>query len=144
MQCLIKFWSAQSIKTLVFIGNGFGSAEEEKADLHSATVKESLKHADFGENIQKTIWQPQKELIWFGVNVNLHKLPVTHTCTDSIFSLLKKIVKHFPKVIVVVVVVVVVEVMVVVVVVAVAAVVAVLVEVVVVSVVVVVKGWVKG
>ena len=114
MQCLIKFWSAQSIKTLVFISNGFGSAEEEKADLHSAMVKESLKHADFGENIQKTIWQRQKELIWFGVNVNLHKLPITHTCWLHFFFTKENCKLFFPDVIVVVVVVVVVEVMVVV------------------------------
>ena len=92
MRCLVTFWRAQGIKISVFIDDGLGSADKVQSNIHSLVVKKSLTEAGFVINTQKSIWQPQRELTWLGVNINLGKLcfsiPLTRMVSFS-FSLEK-------------------------------------------------------
>ena len=74
MRCLVAFWRAQGIKISVFIDDGLGSADKVQSNIHSVVVKKSLTEAGLITNTQKSIWQPQRELTWLGVNINLDKL----------------------------------------------------------------------
>ena len=74
MRCLVTFWRAQGIKISVFIDDGLGSADKVQSIIHFLVVKKLLTEAGFVINTQKSIWQPQRELTWLGVNINLDKL----------------------------------------------------------------------
>ena len=74
MRCLVAFWRAQGIKISVFIDDGLGSADKVQSNIHSFFVIKSLTEAGLITNTQKSIWQPQRELTWLGVNINLDKL----------------------------------------------------------------------
>ena len=98
MRCLVTFWRAQGIKISVFIDDGLRSADKVQSNIHSLVVKKSLTEAGLVINTQKSIWQPQRELRWLGVNISLDKLcfsiPQTHI--ESIFFSLEKIIKNLP------------------------------------------------
>ena len=98
MRCLVTFWRAQGIKISVFIDDGLGSAGKVQSNIHSLVVKKSLTEAGFVINTQKPIWQPQRELTWLGVNINLDKLcfSIPQTRIESIFFSLEKIIKNLP------------------------------------------------
>ena len=98
MRCLVTFWRAQEIKISVFIDDGLGSADKVQSNIHSLVVKKSLTEAGFVINTQKSIWQPQRELTWLGVNIKLDKLcfSIPQTRTESIFFSLEKIIKNLP------------------------------------------------
>ena len=99
MRCLVTFWRAQGIKISVFIDDGLGSADKVQSNIHSVVVKKPLTEAGFVVNTQKSIWQPQRELTWLGVNMNLEKLcfsiPQTRIESRILFSL-EKIMKNLP------------------------------------------------
>ena len=99
MRCLVTFWRAQGIKISVFIDDGLGSADKVQSNIHSVVVKKPLTEAGFVVNTQKSIWQPQRELTWLGVNINLEKLcfsiPQTRIESRILFSL-EKIMKNLP------------------------------------------------
>ena len=98
MRCLLTFWRAQGIKISVFIDDELGSADKVQSNIHSLVVKKSLTEAGFVINSQKSIWQPQRELTWLGVNINLDKLyfSIPQTRIESIFFSLEKIIKNLP------------------------------------------------
>ena len=98
MRCLVTFWRVQGIKISVFIDDGFGSADNVQSNIHSLVVKKSPTEAGFVINTQKSIWQPQRELTWLGVNINLDKLcfSIPQTRIESIFFSLEKIIKKLP------------------------------------------------
>ena len=66
MRCLVTFWRAQGIKISV----------SWSGTIHHtfSRYQKSLTEADFIINTQKSIWQPQRELTWLGVNINLDKI----------------------------------------------------------------------
>ena len=96
MRCLVTFWRAQGIKISVFIDDELGSADKVQSNIHSLVVTKSLTEAGFVINTQKSIWQPQRELIWLGVNINLDKLcfSIPQTRMKSISFSLEKIIKN--------------------------------------------------
>ena len=98
MRCLVTFWRAQGIKISVFIDDGLGSADKVQSNIHSLVVKKSLTEAGFVINTQKSIWQPQREITWLGVNINLDKFcfSIPQTLIESIFFSLEKIIKSLP------------------------------------------------
>ena len=99
MRCLVTFWRAQGIKISVFIDDGLGSADKVQSNIYSVVVKKPQTEAGFVVNTQKSIWQPQRELTWLGVNINLEKLcfsiPQTRIESRILFSL-EKIMKNLP------------------------------------------------
>ena len=96
MRCLVTFWRAQGIKISVFIDDELGSADKVQSNIHSLVVTKSLTEAGFVINTQKSIWQPQRELIWPGVNINLDKLcfSIPQIRMESISFSLAKIIKN--------------------------------------------------
>ena len=96
MKCLVIFWRAQGIKISVFIDDGLGLADKVKSNIHSLVVKKTLTEAGFVINTQKSIWQPQRELIWLGININLDKLcfSIPQIRMESISFSLAKIIKN--------------------------------------------------
>ena len=97
MRCLVTFWRAQGIKISVFIDDGLGLADKVQSNIHSVVVKKPLTEAGFVVNTQKSIWQPQRELTWLGVNINLDKLcfSIPQTPIESRISFsLEKIMKN--------------------------------------------------
>ena len=74
MRYLVTFPRAQGIKISVFIDNGLGSADKVQSNIHSFVVNKSLTEAGFVINTQKSIWQPQRELTWLSININLNEL----------------------------------------------------------------------
>ena len=96
MKCLVTFWRAQGIKISAFIDDGLGLADKVQSNIHSLVVKKSLTETGFVINTQKSIWQPQRELIWLGVNINLDKLcfSIPQTRMKSISFSLEKIIKN--------------------------------------------------
>ena len=85
-------------KDFVFIDDGLGSSDTVQSNIHSLVVQKSLTEAGFVINTQKSIWQPQRELTWLGVNINAHKLcfSIPQTRMESIFFSLEKIIKNLP------------------------------------------------
>ena len=99
MRCLVTFWRAQGIKISGFIDDGLGLADKVQSNIHHTfVVKKSLTEAGFVINTQKSIWQPQRELTWLGVNINFDKLcfSISQTRMESIFFSLEKIIKNLP------------------------------------------------
>ena len=98
MRCLVTFWRAQGIKISVFIDDGLRSADQMQSNIHSLVVKKSLTEACFVINIQKSIWEPHRELTCLGVNINPDKLcfSIPQTRIESIFFSLEKIIKNLP------------------------------------------------
>ena len=79
MQCLVKFWRQKGIKIQVLIDDRLGTAPTSKAEAN--TVRISLVKCGFVINEEKSLWHPQKELIWLGIKIDL---------TIGLFTIIRK------------------------------------------------------
>ena len=72
MRSLVKFCRREEIKICAYIDDGLGASPSLDLALDEAEfVKNSLTRCGFIINSEKSVWQPQKELIWLGIKINL-------------------------------------------------------------------------
>ena len=72
MRNLVKFWKREGIKICVYIHDGLGASPSLDLALEEAEfVRNSLAQCGFIINSEKSVWQPQKELTWLGIKINL-------------------------------------------------------------------------
>ena len=65
MRSLVKFWRREEIKICVYIDDGLGASPSLDLPLGEAEfVRNCLTQCGFIKNFEKSVWQPQKELIW--------------------------------------------------------------------------------
>ena len=70
MCSLVKFWKRGGIKICVYIDDGLGTSPSLDLTLEEAKfVRNSLTQCGFTINSEKSVWQPQKELIWLGIKI---------------------------------------------------------------------------
>ena len=67
LRVLIKYWRGQSIKILAFFDDGLGTASSyQEGVVHSIRVKQDLLAAGYVPNKVKSVWIPQRILVWLG------------------------------------------------------------------------------
>ena len=72
MRSLVKFWRREGIKICAYIDDGLGASPSlDLAVKEAEFVRNSLTQCGFIINSEKSVWQPQKELIWLGIKINL-------------------------------------------------------------------------
>ena len=72
MRSLVKFWRREEIKICVYIDDRLGASPLLDLALDEAKFfRNSLTQCGFIINSEKSVWQPQKELIWLGIKINL-------------------------------------------------------------------------
>ena len=72
MRSLVKYWKREGIKICVDIEESLGVSPLLELALEKAEfVRNSLTQCGFIINSEKSVWQPQKELIWLGIKINL-------------------------------------------------------------------------
>ena len=75
MRSLVKFWRREGIKIWVYIDDGLGASPSlDLAVKEAEFVRNSLTQCGFIINSETSVWQPQKELIWLGIKINLINL----------------------------------------------------------------------
>ena len=72
MRSLVKYWKREGIKICVDIEESLGVSPLLELALEKAEfVRNSLTQCGFIINSEKSVWQPQKELIWLRIKINL-------------------------------------------------------------------------
>ena len=72
MRSLVKFWRREGIKMCVYIDDGLGASPSLDLAVEEAEfLRNSLNQCGFIINSKKSVWQPQKELIWLEIKINL-------------------------------------------------------------------------
>ena len=78
MHSLVKFWRREGIKIWLYIDDGLGVSPSLDLALEEAElVRNSLTQCGFIVNSKKLLCQPQKELIWLRIKINLINLRFT-------------------------------------------------------------------
>ena len=99
MHSLVKFWKREGIKICVYLYDGLGASPSLDLAVEEAEfVRNSLSQCDFIINSEKSVWQPQKELIWLGIKINLINLRFTipENRVLSIMESIQVTIKHLP------------------------------------------------
>ena len=109
MLCTIYFYQgyAQSCKILekgrdeicVYIDDGLGASLSLDLTLDEAEfVKNSLTRCGFIVNSEKSVWQPQKELTWLGIKINLitSRFTIPENRVLSIMESIQVTIKNLP------------------------------------------------
>ena len=99
MHSLVKFWRREGIKICVYIDDGLGAFPSLDLAVEDAEfVRNSLTQCGFIINSEKSVWQPQKELIWLGIKINLINLRFTipENRVLSIMESIQVTIKHLP------------------------------------------------
>ena len=72
MCSLVKFWRREGIKICVHIDDALGASPSLDLAVDEAEfVRNILTQCGFIINSEKSVWQPQKELIWLEIKINL-------------------------------------------------------------------------
>ena len=72
MRSLVKYWKREGIKICVDIEESLGVSPLLELALEKAEfVRNSFTQCGFIINSEKSVWQPQKELIWLRIKINL-------------------------------------------------------------------------
>ena len=97
MRSLVKFWRREGIKICVYIDDGLGASPSLDLALEEAEfVRNSLTQCGFIINSEKSVWQPQKELIWLGIKINLINSRFTIPEILSIIKSIQVAIKNLP------------------------------------------------
>ena len=99
MHSLVKFWRREGIKICVYIDDGLGAFPSLDLAVEDAEfVRNSLTQCGFIINSEKSVWQPQKELIWLGIKINLINLRFTipENRVLSIMESIQVTIQHLP------------------------------------------------
>ena len=72
MRSLVKYWKREGIKICVDIEESLRVSPLLELALEKAEfVRNSFTQCGFIINSEKSVWQPQKELIWLRIKINL-------------------------------------------------------------------------
>ena len=99
MRSLVKFWRREGIKICANIDDGLGASPSLDLALDEAEfVKNSLTQCGFIVNSEKSVWQPQKELIWLGIKINLitSRFTIPENRILSIMEFIQVTIKNLP------------------------------------------------
>ena len=99
MRSLIKFWRREGIKICLYFDDGLGASPSLGLALEEAKFfRNSLTQCGFIINSEKSIWQPQKELIWLGIKINLinSRFTIPENRILSIMEFIQVAVKNLP------------------------------------------------
>ena len=99
MLSLVKFWKREGIKICVYIDDGLGVFPLSELALEKAeSIRNSLTQCGFIINSKKSIWQPQKELIWLRVKINLinSRFTIPESWVLSIMESIQVTIKNLP------------------------------------------------
>lgn len=79
MWCPVKCWSFNGIRISVYIYDGLGSSPSKTLAIQEEEfLKSTIEKYGFLINIEKPIWQPQKEVIWLEITIDLLKPGLIH------------------------------------------------------------------
>lgn len=72
LRVLVKYWRAMSIPIVVYLDDGWGTAENsEICENMALQVKSDLEKSGFVVNNKKSVWTPVQIMEWLGFNWNL-------------------------------------------------------------------------
>ena len=99
MRSLVKFWRREGIKIFVYIDDGLRTSPSLDLAVEEAEfVRNSLTQCGFIINFEKSVWQPQKELIWLGIKINLinSRFTIPENRILSIMESIQVTIKNLP------------------------------------------------
>ena len=74
MRPLVRYWRGRGLKAIVYLDDGIIAVEGESEALNeSSRVQQNLQCAGFVINIEKLVWDPQKDIEWLGFKIYLAK-----------------------------------------------------------------------
>ena len=99
MRSLVKYWKREGIKICVDIEESLGVSPLLELALEKAEfVRNSFTQCGFIINSEKSVWQPQKELIWLGIKINLinSRFTIPENRILSIMESIQVTIKNLP------------------------------------------------
>ena len=67
---VVRYWRARGLRIVVYLDDGIGMAQKEKAPAASELVRQTLKLAGFVTHKQKSRWETTKCLQWLGFSLD--------------------------------------------------------------------------
>ena len=71
---LVRYWRGQGLRAVVYLDDGIIAVEgEEAASRASEAVKDDLRKAGFVIHVEKSQWEPTRNILWLGFELDLEE-----------------------------------------------------------------------
>ena len=74
MRPLVRFWRGRGLKAIVYLDDGIIAVKSKSKALSESTqVQYDLQCAGFVVHVEKSVWDPSKDMEWLGFKIDLAK-----------------------------------------------------------------------